>query len=62
MAQYEEALRLKPDLSTAHLNVALLLIKRGDAAAARRHLETALAIDPGYEPAQRALRAIGPKA
>ena len=34
-----EALRLKPDLPTAHLNIALLLIKKGDVAQARRHLE-----------------------
>ena len=58
MAEYREALRLKPDLPTAHLNIALLLIKKGDVADARRHLERALAIDPEYLPAQQALRAI----
>jgi len=57
-AEYQEALRLKPDLPTAHLNVALLLMKKGDVADARRHLERALAIDPEYAPAQQALRAI----
>ena len=62
MAQYTEALRLKPDLPTAHLNVAVLLIKKGDVVQARRHLETALAIDSGYVPAQQALKAITPKA
>ena len=58
MAQYTEALRLKPDLPTAHFNVARLLMKKGDVAEARRHLETALSIDPGYLPAQQALRVI----
>ena len=62
MVEYTEALRLKPDLPTAHLNIALLLIKKGDVADARRHLEQALSIDPGYTPAQQALKAITPKA
>ncbi|MEO6237907.1 MAG: tetratricopeptide repeat protein [Vicinamibacterales bacterium] len=60
MTQYAEALRLKPELPTAHLNIALLFIKKGDVAQARHHLETALSIDPGYLPAQQALRAITP--
>jgi tetratricopeptide (TPR) repeat protein len=54
MAEYQEALRLKP-LPSAHLNIALLLIKKGDVAEARRHLETALSIDPNYAPASQAL-------
>ncbi len=57
MAEYQEALRLKP-LPSAHLNIALLLMKKGDAAEARRHLETALSIDPNYEPARQALQVI----
>ena len=57
MTEYEEALRLKP-LASAHFNIALLLIKKGDAANARRHLDTALSIDPGYTPAAQALQAI----
>jgi Flp pilus assembly protein TadD len=59
MAEYEQALRLKP-LASAHLNIALLLIKEGDVGGARRHLESALSIDPGYAPALQALRAITP--
>lgn len=58
MAEYKEALRLKP-LPSAHLNIALLLAKRGDLVNARHHLETALSIDPDYTPAARALQAIG---
>jgi protein O-mannosyl-transferase len=57
LKEYDEALRLKP-LASAHYNLALLQMKRGDAANARRHLETALSIDPGYAPAAQALRAI----
>ena len=62
MAEYREALRLKPDLPSAHLNVALLLIKRGEIPEAKRHLETALSIEPTYAPALQALQAITPKA
>ena len=63
MKEYREALRLKPELPTAHLNIALLYMKRGDTADARRHLETALQVDPNYAPARQALLALGiPKA
>ena len=44
---------MKPDLTTAHFNLAMLLVKRGRLADARRHAETALTIDPQYEPAHR---------
>ena len=60
MTEYREALRLKP-LPSAHLNVALLLIKQGDLPSARQHLEAALSIDPNYMPARQALQAITPK-
>ena len=58
LREYEEALRLNPKLPTAHHNIALLYMKRGDTTQARRHLETALSIDPGYEPARQALAAL----
>jgi Tfp pilus assembly protein PilF len=61
LTEYREALRLKP-LPSAHLNIALLLIAKGDIAEARRQLEAALTIDPGYTPALQALQAITPKA
>jgi len=60
MREYQEALRLKP-LPSAHLNIALLMIKSGDVAGARSHLEAALSIDPGYTPAVQALQAITPR-
>jgi len=62
MNEYREALRLKFDLPSAHVNIALLLIRRGEIPEARRQLETALSIDPGYGPARQALQAITPKA
>ncbi len=55
LTEYAEALRLKPDLPTAHLNIAVLQIKQGRMAEARQHLETALAVDPTYEPARQVL-------
>ena len=60
MAEYQQALQLKP-LPSAHLNIALLLMKKGDAEEARRHLETALSIDPAYEPARQALAYLSTK-
>jgi tetratricopeptide (TPR) repeat protein len=57
-ASFAEALRLSPDLVSAHVNVAILLIKQGRIAQATAHLERAAAIDPGYEPARRALSAL----
>jgi Tfp pilus assembly protein PilF len=36
-------------------------MKKGDAAEARRHLETALSIDPSYEPARQALAYLATK-
>jgi Flp pilus assembly protein TadD len=55
MTELTEALRLRPDLPSAHLTQAILLAREGRTADARQHLETALAIDPAYEPARRAL-------
>ena len=58
MAEFNRALELKPDLPSAHLNIAIVLLRKGDTAGARRHLETALTIDPGYEPARNVLARI----
>ena len=58
MAELREALRLgRGDAGAAkwHYNLAAMLAQTGDAAGARRHLTAALHIDPGYEPARRAL-------
>ena len=61
LTEYREALRLKPDLPTAHLNIAVLLIKagtpRGGADAPRRPRSS---IDPGYEPARTLLERLPP--
>jgi Flp pilus assembly protein TadD len=55
IAHLKEALRLKPDLTSAHVNLAMLLVKSGDVPEARRHLETALQIDPGNGAARQLL-------
>jgi tetratricopeptide (TPR) repeat protein len=58
MAEFNRALELKPDLPSAHLNIAIVLLRRGDVAGARHRLETALSIDPSYEPARNVLARI----
>jgi Flp pilus assembly protein TadD len=58
MAEFNRALELKPDLPSAHLNIAIVLLRRGDVEGARRRLETALSIDPSYEPARNVLARI----
>ena len=59
IAQYEEALRLKPDDATIQLNFAVALLKlpgRGDEAKA--HLQTVLRLQPGNEAARQLLAGI----
>ena len=58
MGEFTRALELKSDLPSAHLNIAIVLLRKGDKAGAERHLETALQIDPGYEPARNVLARI----
>jgi Tfp pilus assembly protein PilF len=58
LAELNRALQLKPDLPSAHLNIAIVLLRKNDTAGARRHLEAALSIDPGYEPARNVLARI----
>lgn len=58
MQEFNRALELKPDLPSAHLNIAIVMLRKGDTAGARRHLETALSIDPAYEPARNVLARI----
>jgi len=58
MGEFTRALELKPDLPSAHLNIAIVLLRKNDIAGARRHLEAALSIDPGYEPARNVLARI----
>jgi tetratricopeptide (TPR) repeat protein len=43
---YEAAAQLRPDLLEIHTNLARLQIRQGDVAAATRHFERALAIEP----------------
>jgi len=51
---YDESLRLHPEAET-HVDLAGVLVRAGDIAAARQHLEQALALEPRFEPARRAL-------
>ena len=50
---YRRALELDPKLSGAHYGLAFLLLKRGDAVGAERHLEAFLAQPPGSAEADR---------
>ncbi|MCB9463774.1 MAG: tetratricopeptide repeat protein [Candidatus Eisenbacteria bacterium] len=47
MAEYETAIRLNPENTEAHNNLAGLLLSAGDAHAARRHLESVVRAYPG---------------
>ncbi len=50
---YRKSLELDPSLSGAHYGLAFLLIKRGDAAAAEKHLEAFLSRPPDGAEAER---------
>ena len=53
---YRRALELDPKLSGAHYGLAFLLLKRGDALGAERHLEAFLVQPPGSAEADRWVR------
>jgi tetratricopeptide (TPR) repeat protein len=53
---YRRALELDPSLSGAHYGLAFLLIKRGDAAAAEKHLDAFLAAPPAGAESERWVR------
>jgi Flp pilus assembly protein TadD len=53
---YRRALELDPTLSGAHYGLAFLLIKRGDSAAAEKHLQAFLSQPPSGEEAERWIR------
>ena len=55
IVQYEQALRIKPDLAEAHNNLGNLLMRSGRMPEAREHLEQALRIDPGLAEAHNNL-------
>jgi cytochrome c-type biogenesis protein CcmH/NrfG len=59
IAQYEEALRLKPDFAAIHLRLAMALLKTtGRNNEARAHLETVLRLQPGNQAARQILAGI----
>ncbi len=47
-SSYREAIRLQPDYSAAHMNLAILLYGKNQAAEAREHFESALRSHPEY--------------
>ena len=53
---YRRALELNPELSGAHYGLAFLLLKRGDAEAAREHLNAFLEHPPRGPEAERWIR------
>ena len=53
---YRRALELNPQLSGAHYGLAFLLLRRGDAAGARQHLQAFLAQPPSGIEAERWVR------
>jgi tetratricopeptide (TPR) repeat protein len=55
LREFEAALKIRPDFGLAHLNIAEILLARGDAAGAHAHLLQA-ARDPDPEIRQRAAR------
>ena len=56
LTEYTEALRLKPDLPTAHLNIAVLQIKDGRGSPTRGSTSRRRSPSiPGYEPARQLL-------
>jgi Flp pilus assembly protein TadD len=51
-------LKLNPDDADDHYDLAVLLYRKGDAALARRHFETALRLDPAHQLARNALESL----
>jgi len=58
IAEFGETVRIAPD-AEAHYNLAVVLGLDGNTPEAARHLEAALKIDPGFEPARAALQKLG---
>ena len=58
MDHLETALRIKPDLATAHNALGILLAQSGRRAAAIEHFETALRLDPNFAAARANLQVV----
>ena len=62
----EEALRayiaaplVSPPVANAHYRLGMILERRGDKEGAKREYRTALELNPGYDEAKKALKAVG---
>ncbi len=55
IGQYEQALRIKPDLPQAHYGLAIALEQAGRIDEAIAHYVQTLRFNPNYAPAQNAL-------
>jgi tetratricopeptide (TPR) repeat protein len=55
VAQYEHAVRIKPDYVEAHFNLGLALEKLGRTSEAIEHYQQALKLRPDFTPARKAL-------
>jgi len=61
VTEFLEAIRANPGGASFHYNLAVTLIQRGDSVQARRHLESALELNPRFEAARQALGALASK-
>ncbi len=52
IALFEDSIGIEPDLAEAHSQLGAALLARGDAEAARRHLQRALDLDPDFADAR----------
>jgi tetratricopeptide (TPR) repeat protein len=59
VAQYEQALRIKPDYVDAHFNLGLALEKLGRTPEAIEHYQQALKLRPDFTPVRKALARLG---
>jgi Flp pilus assembly protein TadD len=53
--QFEEAIKLKPNLAIAHFNLGVALVRQGHLADAKREFEEVMRLDPENPVARNAL-------
>ena len=55
---YAKAMRINPDDSNAHLNLAIIYLQKKNTAAAKKEAELSLKADPDFTPGKRLLEFI----